>query len=419
MPLPSVPSAGQPEAISTWRSTNAAAPSRRIDRRGIRRRGVASLGQAQLSRSRARTARSRASSGVAPSTVTCPILRRSKTCRLSYRWRWTPGSVERLGDARKLRRTPLAAAEQVDHRRSSMSGWISQGQAADRPDVLLELAGRGAFDRPMAAVVDPRRQLVDDERAIREQEQLDGQGSDHIEGFSEVGRDPLGPCRDLGGHRQRRGDEGLEQDPGVVPIAPGGERHGPAVEPAGDDHRQLAGKVELAFEQQACRVRRTLEVPPGGFEIGRPGQADLRTAVVAADRGLEPKRPAQVGGRGVELGAGPNLAPGRDRRSGTLRGSAARRGDPGSLPGPASWAAAAGSRPLPCRPPRQRARARRSRRRSSRPAASPRRRRRSRRRPLRRQRTQMGSQGRDPGSRSGSPSHGRPSPASARADRHR
>src|SRR3546814_10454317 len=38
----------------------------------------------------------------------------------------------------------------------------AERQAADRANVILELGGKRALDRPVAAIMDPRRHLVED-----------------------------------------------------------------------------------------------------------------------------------------------------------------------------------------------------------------------------------------------------------------
>jgi len=97
--------------------------------------------------------------------------------------------VERFGDAGKGRLTALASPQDVDHRGGAVGRWITQGQPADRANVLLELARCGALDRPVAAVMDARGKLVDDQRAVREQEHLDGQRPDDIKRLGEVKRE--------------------------------------------------------------------------------------------------------------------------------------------------------------------------------------------------------------------------------------
>src|SRR4051794_28699614 len=66
-------------------------------------------------------------------------------------------------------------ADEVFHRRAAAceagdAGWKS----ADGADVLLELRGDGALNGPVAAVVDARRDLID-QRSVGGGEELDGQ----------------------------------------------------------------------------------------------------------------------------------------------------------------------------------------------------------------------------------------------------
>ena len=136
--------------------------------------------------------------------------------------------------------------------------------------------------------------------------------------LSEVDGQLAGAGGLLGRDRGRSRHDGLEQDPGVVPVAAWLERHGSPVEPAGDHDRQLAGEVELPLEQQAGGLGRAFERLPGRGDIGRPGQADLASAVVATDRCLESKRQTKLCGRCLQLGPGPDGPPRRDKGSGRL-----------------------------------------------------------------------------------------------------
>ena len=68
-------------------------------------------------------------------------------------------------------------ADDIDHRRMALGRSAAQGCAHEGADMVLELAGGGAFDGPMAAVVHPRCQLVDHE-AVMNLEEFDGEGAD-------------------------------------------------------------------------------------------------------------------------------------------------------------------------------------------------------------------------------------------------
>src|SRR3546814_5043699 len=54
------------------------------------------------------------------------------------------------------------AADQVAHGDGEpRRGGVAERQAGDGADVIFELAGHGALDRPVAAVVDARRHFVE------------------------------------------------------------------------------------------------------------------------------------------------------------------------------------------------------------------------------------------------------------------
>ena len=55
------------------------------------------------------------------------------------------------------------SADQVHHYGVPARTRVAERQAGDSPDMILELAGLGAFDRPVARVVDARRHLVCDQ----------------------------------------------------------------------------------------------------------------------------------------------------------------------------------------------------------------------------------------------------------------
>src|SRR3954471_9146318 len=67
----------------------------------------------------------------------------------------------------------VAADEVLHHRVAAGEAGDARRQAADGADVLLELRGDRALDGPVAAVVHPRRDLVDD-RAALAREKLNG-----------------------------------------------------------------------------------------------------------------------------------------------------------------------------------------------------------------------------------------------------
>src|SRR5438105_3553311 len=68
--------------------------------------------------------------------------------------------------------------QQVRHRGWSKNFGGAERQAADRPDVLFELARRAALDGPMAGVMRPRSQLVDQQFPIALEKHFDCQDAD-------------------------------------------------------------------------------------------------------------------------------------------------------------------------------------------------------------------------------------------------
>src|SRR3546814_12422643 len=65
---------------------------------------------------------------------------------------------------------------------------IAQWQTADRADVVLELRGHRALDRPVSAVVDARRHLVE-HRPFRACEEFERQHADIVELFGHAHRE--------------------------------------------------------------------------------------------------------------------------------------------------------------------------------------------------------------------------------------
>jgi hypothetical protein len=231
------------------------------------------------------------------------------------------GVADATGLEVRLARSPRA--EQVDHRARRERRRRAESETADRPDVLLELRCRGALDRPMAAVVDPWGELVDDEAAIRHQEQLHGQGADEVHRHGQPLPELGGTRGDLG--RDCSGRHGFGEDARVVQVAGQRERGGDAVEAACHDDRDLVLERHLGLGQERLPRR-----PAETFERTREGpravQPDLAPAVVPAGRGLYPHRQPERGRGSLEVVTGPDLAPRGDGRAQFL-GEAAL-GDP-------------------------------------------------------------------------------------------
>ena len=226
----------------------------------------------------------------------------------------------------------------------------TERQTADRPDVLLELRRRGAFDRPVAAVVDSRGELVDDELAVRHEEQLGGQRPDHAHRHRQPLPEVGGTLGDLG--RDRRGRHGFGQDARVVRVACQREGGRTAVEAARHDDRDLHVERHLGLGQEHARRRagRAARARHRGPPTA-PTRIWLRPSyppVVALTRSGSPSSSAAAGGRpssGPRARARPRRRPPRRsdaRRCGPgSRAAAAGRAGPGTTPSRASTTATA------------------------------------------------------------------------------
>ncbi len=169
-----------------------------------------------------------------------------------------------------------------------------------------------------------------------QQEQLGGQRADHVE----LHRDPRGQLRRLADDGAVTGDGAGATDSTRIPrswrLRDGGNGDRPTGEVAGDDHRQLAGEVELGLEQQpgppasGPRAVQAASIPSG------PSGAAIRTwlrpsypPMAALSRSGKPS--ARVRRRRGRRGSGPRARARSARRS--PRGTGARPGGPGSSAG--------------------------------------------------------------------------------------
>ena len=82
-------------------------------------------------------------------------------------------------------------ADEVDHDALAERVRRAEREAENGAYVVLELARDGAVDRPVARVVDARRELVREQLPI-DLEQLDGEHADVAERVEELRRDLLG-----------------------------------------------------------------------------------------------------------------------------------------------------------------------------------------------------------------------------------
>src|SRR5271166_3776826 len=151
----------------------------------------------------------------------------------------------------------------------------AERQAAQRPYELLELAGETGVDRPVAGIVRARRYLVDEEVPTLGHEHFDRQDPDEIELLGDMTRDRLGLHRGLS-LNSRRCDRGVEDMIDMLvfdrwigrPVA---------VCAARDDDRDLAGKIDEAFEDPDLASHSS----PGFLGLDLRGQGNLALAVIS------------------------------------------------------------------------------------------------------------------------------------------
>ena len=174
----------------------------------------------------------------------------------------------------------------------------TQRQAGDGADVVLELAGARALDRPVPRVVDARRDLVG-QQAVADREQLERQHADVVQPLEQQ------PRRSRLGQLLRA--RVVRSAPG--PASGGGCPRGGGSRRAGSsrvrrraaahrDHRQLAVERHQRSRDQrhAAAARR-----PGGVDVRALASDELPLAVVAAAPRLERRRAAELAQR-VEVG---------------------------------------------------------------------------------------------------------------------
>ena len=91
------------------------------------------------------------------SRFTCPILRPGRACALAVKMQARAGLRGELRPVLRLR------ADQVRHHHVGVARRRPERPAGDRADVVLELRDGAGVLRPMAGIVDARRDLVDEE----------------------------------------------------------------------------------------------------------------------------------------------------------------------------------------------------------------------------------------------------------------
>ncbi len=136
-----------------------------------------------------------------------------------------------------------------------------QREPEDRPQVVLELARRGAVDRPVTRVVDARRELVGEQSPV-DLEELDGEDAHVVERVEQGGADLLRfALRRISGRGARDAQDALAMQ--VLADRPEARV---AVPRAHADDRQLPVERdellrELVVADRRGRIESTLSLP--------------------------------------------------------------------------------------------------------------------------------------------------------------
>ena len=169
--------------------------------------------------------------------------------------------------------------------------------------MVLELAGDGALDGPVAAVVDAGGQLVD-HQAVAHLEELDGEGTDVLQGLGQGAGGAFRLALEVRRHARRRG-RGQAEDAVLVVVLDQGVEDQLAIPRTGADQGQFTLEVDEALQHAGHAT----EGLPRRGQVGAGGQAALALTVVAVAGSLEdgtpgdgPGGPSQIGGArdGVE-----------------------------------------------------------------------------------------------------------------------
>ena len=107
-------------------------------------------------------------------------------------------------------------ADQVEHGGLAQSSRVAERQAGYRAEMIFKLAGDGAFDTPVAGIVDTGSHLVGEQLAVTFEE-FDGEDADVIESFEDATRGGFGFALQ-GVGQVRSGSEGEAQDSAAMMI---------------------------------------------------------------------------------------------------------------------------------------------------------------------------------------------------------
>jgi len=139
-------------------------------------------------------------------------------------------------------------AYEIEHGAVAGEPGRAEREAEDGAEMVLELAGDGAFNRPVAGIVDARCHFVDEKLPLVFKE-FKGQDPGVVQGFKNAVGGVF--CRALdGGIEARGGCEGEAEDAAAVVILDEGVDCGFAVERADGKDGEFASERDETFEDQ-------------------------------------------------------------------------------------------------------------------------------------------------------------------------
>src|SRR5258708_26042375 len=115
------------------------------------------------------------------------------------------GDGENFGGFREV-------ADEIEHGAVAGGCGGAKREAEDGAEMILKLAGDGAFDGPVAGIVDARSHFVNEKFSLVFKE-FKGEDADVFQGFEDAGGGPFGGTLDVGlrtgGGRERQGAGGV------------------------------------------------------------------------------------------------------------------------------------------------------------------------------------------------------------------
>src|SRR5580704_9356112 len=168
------------------------------------------------------------------------------------------------------------AADEIDHLHTAAADRFGQRPARYRPDMLLELRHRSSVQRPMAGIVHPRRDLVDQElHSVALHKHLHRQYAHIVERLCDRARDPPSLLR---GHVRQSGRHTRDFQNVIAVLVLGHiKTFNPAVPATRRDDRNLALERHEGFQDAGLAA----DVAPRGLRIAAIADRDLAFAVVA------------------------------------------------------------------------------------------------------------------------------------------